>query len=77
MSITTDKLDTLYAKLKPSGVTMTALLAKACAAALAQHPVIFAGELRRFDSLLYGFGLPGVRSTGHGIPPISSLWHLL
>lgn len=42
MSIQTDKLDELYQKLKPKGVTMTALLAKACGAALAQHPVIFA-----------------------------------
>lgn len=44
MSITTNKLDAMYAQLKPKGVTMTALLAKACAAALASHPVIYAGE---------------------------------
>lgn len=41
-SIETDKLDVLYQKLKPSGVTMTALLAKACGVALAQHPIMFA-----------------------------------
>lgn len=41
-SIETDKLDALYQKLKPSGVTMTALLAKACGVALAQHPIMFA-----------------------------------
>lgn len=40
-SIQTDKLDALYAKLKPSGVTMTALLAKACGVALAQHPIMY------------------------------------
>ncbi|GAX83250.1 hypothetical protein CEUSTIGMA_g10676.t1 [Chlamydomonas eustigma] len=40
--IETDKLDTLYQRLKPQGVTMTALLAKACGVALAQHPIIYA-----------------------------------
>lgn len=39
--IQTDKLDTLYQKLKPSGVTMTALLAKACGVALAQNPIMY------------------------------------
>ncbi|KAL8252727.1 hypothetical protein R6Q59_036420 [Mikania micrantha] len=39
-SITTDALDALYKKIKPKGVTMTALLAKATALALAKHPVI-------------------------------------
>lgn len=38
--VTTDALDALYAKVKPKGVTMTALLAKAAAMALAQHPVV-------------------------------------
>ncbi|KAJ0094433.1 hypothetical protein Patl1_16461 [Pistacia atlantica] len=38
--ITTDALDALYAKVKPKGVTMTALLAKAAAMALVQHPVV-------------------------------------
>lgn len=38
--VTTDSLDALYQKLKPKGVTMTALLAKAAAMALAQHPVV-------------------------------------
>ncbi|OVA19037.1 Biotin/lipoyl attachment [Macleaya cordata] len=36
----TDALDALYEKVKPKGVTMTALLAKAAAMALAQHPVV-------------------------------------
>ncbi len=45
MSMCTDKLDTLYAKLKPAGVTMTALLAKACGVALAGHPTLHAGAL--------------------------------
>ncbi|CAI0552413.1 unnamed protein product [Linum tenue] len=38
--IATDALDALYEKVKPKGVTMTALLAKAAAMALAQHPVV-------------------------------------
>jgi hypothetical protein len=43
-SIETDKLDELYKKLKPKGVTMTALLAKACGVALVNHPLLHAGE---------------------------------
>ncbi|KAE8666523.1 Dihydrolipoyllysine-residue acetyltransferase component 5 of pyruvate dehydrogenase complex [Hibiscus syriacus] len=39
-TITTDALDALYKKIKSKGVTMTALLAKATALALALHPVI-------------------------------------
>lgn len=38
--VTTDALDALYLKVKKKGVTMTALLAKAAAMALAQHPVV-------------------------------------
>ncbi|QCE08633.1 pyruvate dehydrogenase E2 component [Vigna unguiculata] len=38
--VTTDALDALYAKVKPKGVTMTAILAKAAAMALVQHPVV-------------------------------------
>lgn len=38
--VSTDALDALYEKVKPKGVTMTALLAKAAAMALAQHPVV-------------------------------------
>ncbi|KAF5777403.1 putative dihydrolipoyllysine-residue acetyltransferase [Helianthus annuus] len=38
--IMTDALDALYAKVKSKGVTMIALLAKAAAMALAQHPVV-------------------------------------
>uniref|UniRef100_A0A0E0AVN5 Dihydrolipoamide acetyltransferase component of pyruvate dehydrogenase complex n=1 Tax=Oryza glumipatula TaxID=40148 RepID=A0A0E0AVN5_9ORYZ len=38
--IVTDKLDELYEKVKSKGVTMTVLLAKAAAMALAQHPVV-------------------------------------
>ena len=37
-TITTDKLDAFYKQVKPKGVTMTALLAKAVASALAGHP---------------------------------------
>ncbi|XP_006307286.2 dihydrolipoyllysine-residue acetyltransferase component 5 of pyruvate dehydrogenase complex, chloroplastic [Capsella rubella] len=39
-TITTDALDALYKKVKSKGVTMTALLAKATALALARHPVV-------------------------------------
>ncbi|GMI90734.1 embryo defective 3003 [Hibiscus trionum] len=39
-TITTNELDALYKKIKSKGVTMTALLAKATALALAQHPVV-------------------------------------
>ncbi|KAJ3671632.1 hypothetical protein LUZ60_007711 [Juncus effusus] len=39
-TITTDALDALYKKIKTKGVTMTALLAKATAMALTQHPVV-------------------------------------
>jgi pyruvate dehydrogenase E2 component (dihydrolipoamide acetyltransferase) len=39
-TITTDSLDKLYKQLKPKGVTMTALLAKAAAVTLAKHPVV-------------------------------------
>jgi pyruvate dehydrogenase E2 component (dihydrolipoamide acetyltransferase) len=39
-TITTDSLDQLYKQLKPKGVTMTALLAKAVAVTLAKHPVV-------------------------------------
>ncbi|XP_060187224.1 dihydrolipoyllysine-residue acetyltransferase component 4 of pyruvate dehydrogenase complex, chloroplastic-like [Lycium barbarum] len=38
--VSTAALDALYDKVKPKGVTMTALLAKAAAMALAQHPVV-------------------------------------
>ncbi|KAK6931480.1 Peripheral subunit-binding domain [Dillenia turbinata] len=38
--VTTDALDKLFEKVKPKGVTMTALLAKAAAMALVQHPVV-------------------------------------
>ena len=44
-TVTTDKLDTLYKKLKPKGVTMTALLAKAAGVALSKHPVMYAGSI--------------------------------
>lgn len=43
-TIVTDNLDALYKKLKPKGVTMTGLLAKAAGIALAKHPVMYAGE---------------------------------
>ncbi len=39
-SIVTDKLDAFYKQVKPKGVTMTALLAKAVGVALARHPQV-------------------------------------
>jgi pyruvate dehydrogenase E2 component (dihydrolipoamide acetyltransferase) len=39
-AITTDALDDLYRKIKPKGVTMTALLAKAVAVTLQKHPIV-------------------------------------
>ena len=39
-TITTDALDKLYQKIKPKGVTMTALLAKAVAVTLQKHPLL-------------------------------------
>lgn len=39
-TISTDALDALYKKIKSKGVTMTAMLAKATALALAAHPVV-------------------------------------
>jgi pyruvate dehydrogenase E2 component (dihydrolipoamide acetyltransferase) len=39
-TITTDNLDKLYKQIKPKGVTMTALLAKAVAVTLKKHPVM-------------------------------------
>jgi len=39
-TITTEKLDALYKQVKPKGVTMTALLAKAVAVTLARHPPV-------------------------------------
>lgn len=42
-TIFTDALDELYKKIKPKGVTMTALLAKAVAVTLQQHSILNAG----------------------------------
>jgi pyruvate dehydrogenase E2 component (dihydrolipoamide acetyltransferase) len=39
-TITTTALDSLYKQIKPKGVTMTALLAKAVAVALQKHPLL-------------------------------------
>ena len=43
-SIKTDALDALYRRLKPKGVTMSGLLVKAAAAALAKFPDLYAGK---------------------------------
>ena len=42
-SINTDALDALYKRLKPKGVTMSGLLAKAAGVALAKFPTLYAG----------------------------------
>ncbi|NJR67324.1 MAG: 2-oxo acid dehydrogenase subunit E2 [Synechococcales cyanobacterium CRU_2_2] len=39
-TLTTDALDALYKQVKPKGVTMTALLAKAVGVTLAKHPLV-------------------------------------
>ncbi len=44
-SINTDALDALYKRLKPKGVTMSGLLAKAAGVALSKFPTLYAGEL--------------------------------
>jgi len=53
MSIETDALDALYASVKPKGVTMTALLAKAIGAALAAHPLMYASLSADATSVKY------------------------
>ena len=50
-TITTDALDRLYQQIKPKGVTMTALLAKAIAITLQKHPVVNAGYVE--DAIKY------------------------
>lgn len=50
-TITTDELDKLYKKIKPKGVTMTALLAKAVAVTLQKHPIVNASYVQ--DAIAY------------------------
>ncbi|MBE9048040.1 2-oxo acid dehydrogenase subunit E2 [Pleurocapsales cyanobacterium LEGE 10410] len=50
-TITTDALDKLYQQIKPKGVTMTALLAKAIAVTLQKHPVVNAAYTQ--DAISY------------------------
>ncbi len=45
-TINTDALDKLYKQIKPKGVTMTALLAKAIALTLKKHPVVNASYVQ-------------------------------
>ena len=52
-TINTDALDGLYKQIKPKGVTMTALLAKAIALTLKNHPVVnasYAQDATRYNS---------------------------
>jgi pyruvate dehydrogenase E2 component (dihydrolipoamide acetyltransferase) len=53
MSMCTDELDALYKKVKPKGVTMTALLAKAVGVALAQHPIMFSKLTPEGNAIVY------------------------
>jgi pyruvate dehydrogenase E2 component (dihydrolipoamide acetyltransferase) len=50
-TITTDRLDGLYKKVKEKGVTMTALLAKAVGVVLARHPQVNAATMG--DAMAY------------------------
>lgn len=50
-TITTDALDRLYKQIKPKGVTMTALLAKAIAVTLQKHPEVNASYTQ--DAISY------------------------
>ena len=50
-TINTDALDALYKQIKPKGVTMTALLAKAIAVTLKNHPVVNASYAQ--DAISY------------------------
>ena len=55
-TISTDKFDAMYKRLKPKGVTMTALLCKAVGVALAQHPIMYAacsGSSAEGDGIIY------------------------
>ncbi|UPR00993.1 dihydrolipoamide acetyltransferase [Chloropicon primus] len=52
-TITTDAFDALYKKLKPKGVTMTALLSKAVAVALTKHPIMYAACTPAGDGIIY------------------------
>ena len=42
IKVQTDALDALYRRVKPKGVTMSGLLAKACGVALTGHPLLYA-----------------------------------
>jgi pyruvate dehydrogenase E2 component (dihydrolipoamide acetyltransferase) len=64
-TITTDALDALYKKLKPKGVTMSALLAKACGVALSQHPIIYAGTYPSRCFVIFATSLPCLSSVAN------------
>lgn len=71
-TITTDALDALYKKIKPKGVTMTALLAKATALALVQHPVVNS-SCRDGNSFIYNSSINiavAVATDGGLITPV-------
>ncbi|NEO87484.1 MAG: 2-oxo acid dehydrogenase subunit E2, partial [Spirulina sp. SIO3F2] len=54
-TITTDALDALYKQIKPKGVTMTALLAKAVAVTLQKHPIVNAAYVE--NGISYSSGI--------------------
>lgn len=54
--ITTDNFDALYAVLKPKGVTVSAMLAKAVAEVLKKHPIVNAAYVE--GGIKYNKGMP-------------------
>ncbi|MDY7004177.1 MAG: dihydrolipoamide acetyltransferase family protein [Cyanobacteriota bacterium] len=54
-TIATDNLDALYKKIKPKGVTMSAMLAKAVAITLQQHPLLNAAYVE--EGIQYSSGI--------------------
>lgn len=53
--IITDNFDALYAALKPKGVTVSAMLAKAVAEVLKKHPIINAAYVEGYPHYLFTF----------------------
>ncbi len=82
-TIGTDALDKLYKQIKPKGVTMTALLAKAVAVTLQKHPVVNASYVA--DAIKYSseinIALAVAMPDGGLITPVlrnadqTTIWH--
>ena len=56
--IVTDNFDALYAALKPKGVTVSAMLAKAVAETLKKHPIVNAAYVE--GGIKYNKGGPSI-----------------